>query len=152
MDKKGRLVALPPAVSDKTETSRGDAFEPCRSYSTHSEEWKTMHPDRGARFLATWSRGVAPMTRGPGIASNPSTPPGCRTDCLIGKCDTLAGSRDCLRCPVHGSSGLRPSTTWLKSGHPYRGASSSTLHYELNSFCTTQMRHPCPITIIRGAS
>ena len=92
VDKKGRLVALPPAVGDKTETSRGDAFEPCRSYSTHSEEWKTMHPDRGARFLATWSRGVAPMTRGPGIASNPSTPPGCRTDCLTGKCDTLAGS------------------------------------------------------------
>ena len=51
-----------------------------------------MHPDRGTRFLATWSRGVAPMTRGPGIASNPSTPPGCRTDYLTGKCDTLAGS------------------------------------------------------------
>ena len=29
------------------------------------------------------------------------------------RCDTLAGSRDFLRCPVHGSSGLRPSTTWL---------------------------------------
>ena len=26
--------------------------------------------------------------------------------------------RDCLLCPVHGSSGLRPSTTWLWSGHP----------------------------------
>ena len=29
------------------------------------------------------------------------------------RCDTLAGSRDLLRCPVHGSSGLRPSTSWL---------------------------------------
>ena len=116
--KKGRLVALPPAVSDKTETSMGDAFEPCRSYSTHSEEWKTMHPDRGARFLATWSRGVAPMTRGPGIASNPSTPPGCRTDCLTGKCDTLAGSEIFPRWSFPGSSALRASTPGLKSDDP----------------------------------
>ena len=97
---------------------RGDAFEPCRSYSTHSEEWKTMHPDRGARFLATWSRGVAPMTRGPGIASNPSTPPGCRTDCLIGKCDTLAGSEIFPRWSFPGSSALRASTPGLKSDDP----------------------------------
>ena len=43
-----------------------------------------LHPGRGARFLATWSRGAAPKTRGPGIANDPSTPPGCRTDCLTG--------------------------------------------------------------------
>ena len=35
----------------------------------------------GARFLATGRRGAAPMTRGPVVASNPATPPGCRTDC-----------------------------------------------------------------------
>ena len=51
-----------------------------------------MHPDRGARFLATWSRGVAPKTRGSGIASDPATPLGCRTDQSGNKCDTLAGS------------------------------------------------------------
>ena len=51
-----------------------------------------MHPDRGARFLATWSRGVAPKTRGSGIASDPATPLGCRTYQSGNKCDTLAGS------------------------------------------------------------
>ncbi len=49
--------------------------------------------------------------------------------------------RNRYQCLVHGSSGLRPSTTWLWSGHPLRGASSSTLHNELNDFCTSQMRH-----------
>ena len=38
------------------------------------------------------------------------------------------------------SSGLRPSTSGLKSGHPCRGASSSTLHNEVNSFYTALMR------------
>ena len=111
VDKKGRLVALPPAVGDKTETSRGDAFEPCRSYSTHSEEWKTMHPDRGARFLATWSRGVAPMTRGPGIAYDPDP---ARVSQRGGaeKCDTLAGSRSRHRLS-HRSSPLSRLDLWL---------------------------------------
>ena len=33
----------------------------------------------GCSFSSHRSRGVAPKTRGPGIASNPTTPPGCRT-------------------------------------------------------------------------
>ena len=41
------------------------------------------------------------------------------------------------------SSGLRPSTSGLKSGHPCRGASYPTLHYELNDLCKDQMRHLC---------
>ena len=51
------------------------------------------HPDRGARFLDRMSRGVAPKTPGyQWIPLSPTTPLGCRTDCLTGKCDTLAGS------------------------------------------------------------
>ena len=119
VDKMGRLFALPPAVSDKTETSRGDAFEPCRSYSTHSEEWKTMHPDRGARFLATWSRGVAPMTRGPGIASNrdPARVSHRLPDSLI-SATPWRGRISFPSSSFPESSGLRPSTSGLKTGDP----------------------------------
>ena len=46
-----------------------------------------------------------------GRRAEPSaTPPGCRTYQSVYQCDTLAGSRDRLRCLIHGSSGLRPST------------------------------------------
>ena len=46
----------------------------------------------GCPLLSHRSRGVAPMTRGSGIASDPATPLGCRTDRLTDMCDTLAGS------------------------------------------------------------
>ena len=48
------------------------------------------HPGRGARFLDRMSRGAAPKT--PVTNGSPKPPLGCRTDCLTGKCDTLAGS------------------------------------------------------------
>ncbi|WP_288965111.1 hypothetical protein, partial [uncultured Porphyromonas sp.] len=34
----------------------------------------------------------------------------------VSQCDTLAGSRDSLRCLIHGSSGLRPSTGGYEAG------------------------------------
>ena len=71
---------------------RGVAFERHRSHSSNCEEWGTKHPLWVPVFLVTWSRDVAPMTRGPGNASNPATPPGCRTYQSGNKCDTLAGS------------------------------------------------------------
>ena len=77
-----------------------------------------MHPDRGARFLAPWSRGVAPTTRGSGIACDPATPLGCRTHCLTGKCDTLTGSYIFHGILFPGSSALRASTPGLKSDDP----------------------------------
>ena len=40
------------------------------------------------------------------------------------------------------SSGLRPSTSGLKNGHPCRGASYPTPHDELNDLCKDQMSHP----------
>ena len=39
------------------------------------------------------------------------------------------------------SSGLRPSTSGLKNGHPCRGASYPTLPDELNDFCKDQIHH-----------
>ena len=52
-----------------------------------------------------------------GRRAEPSaTPPGCRTYQSVNQCDTLTGSRDCLHCPVHGSSGLRPSTCGYGAG------------------------------------
>ena len=75
-DKSGGRI-FPHLIS---EGAKGGAFELYISYPTHREEWGTMHPDRGARFLDTWSRGVAPKTRGSGIASDPATPLGCRTE------------------------------------------------------------------------
>ena len=50
------------------------------------------HPDRGTRFLDRMSRGVAPKTPGyQWIPLSPTTPLGCRTDCLTGKCTPLCG-------------------------------------------------------------
>ena len=46
---------------------RGDAFEWYGGYSSHHKGWVAKHPLAGARSIATWSRGVAPKTRGPGI-------------------------------------------------------------------------------------
>ena len=63
---EGRLSPIP----------RGNAFERHRSHSSNCEEWGTKHPLWVPVFLATWSRGVAPKTRGPDNASSPATPPG----------------------------------------------------------------------------
>ena len=68
-----------------------------------------MDPDRDPRFIATGRAAIAAMTCGQ-IDLLTSTPLGRRTHQSVYQCDALAGSRDCLLCPVHGSSGLRPST------------------------------------------
>ena len=54
----------------------------------------------------------------------------------------VVGSLAMLDPRVVGATPLDPV---LKSGHPCRGASYPTLHDELNSFCTAQMRQPCPL-------
>ena len=54
-----------------------------------------------------------------------TTPPGCRTDCQAGKCDTLSGSWGFLPAELSRGlrRGLRPSSTaGLKTVHPCRGA------------------------------
>ena len=45
----------------------------------------------GCPLHSLGSRGVAPKTRGLGNASNPATPPGCRTYQSVNQCDTLRG-------------------------------------------------------------
>ena len=52
----------------------------------------------------------------------------------------VAGS---LATPDPRVVGATPHDPGLKSGHPCRGASFTTLYNELNGFCTTQMRQPC---------
>ena len=52
----------------------------------------------------------------------------------------VAGS---LAMPDPRVVGATPLDPGLKSGHPCRGASFTTLYNQLNGFCTTQMRQPC---------
>ena len=92
-------------------------------------------PRRDHRFLDRRSRHEVPKTPRKKTQVKIYDPAGCRTYQSFNQCDTLAGSRDRLQRPIHRSSGL-------KSGHPYRGASFSTIHNELNGFYTSQMRHP----------
>ena len=92
-------------------------------------------PRRDHRFLDRVSRHEVPKT--PGMTSDPARV----SHCISGLIVRHPGGVGIVISLVHGSSGLRPSTTWLWSGHPLRGASSSTLHNELNDFCTSQMRH-----------
>ena len=82
-----------------------------------------------------------------GRRAEPSaTPPGCRTYQSVYQCDTLAGSRDRLRCLIHGSSGLRPSTAWLRSGHP-QGVPASTPSRRVLALADPSQRVPTPIDL-----
>ena len=89
-----------------------------------------MDPDRDPRFIATGRAAIAAMTCGQ-IDLLTSTPLGCRTHQSVYQCDTLAGSRDCLLCPVHGSRGYAPRPV-AKKRAPTRGAPFPTLHYWMN--------------------
>ncbi len=49
-------------------------------------------PRQGCPFFSPDVEGRSPEDSGLRWGSSPATPLGCRTDCLTGKCDTLAGS------------------------------------------------------------
>ena len=49
-------------------------------------------PRQGCPFFSPDVEGRSPEDSGLRWGSIPATPLGCRTDCLTGKCDTLAGS------------------------------------------------------------
>ena len=86
--------------------------------SDSSDLWAA--PLVGARFLATWSRGVAPKTRGSAIVCYPTTPLGCRTGCLTPRLVRHPGGVENLsRLPLPRSSALRASTRGLKNDDPY---------------------------------
>ena len=99
-------------------------------------------PRRDHRCLARWSRHVVPKTPGKKMLIKMHDP--ARVSHLpvrqsVRHPSGVAGLEP-HRNPE--SSGLRPSTSGLKSGHPCRGASYPTLHDELNDLCKDQMRHP----------
>ena len=109
------------------------------------------------------------MTRGSGIASDPATPLGCRTDRLTDMCDTLAGSYNLNASPFPGVFGTSASTCGLKNDDPSgaqprrdRQAVAAGLgsvdriaqRQGLSLLCfKTQMRHPWSHNreLIRGA-
>ena len=71
------------------------------------------------------SSALLASTPGKPTHSRYTTPLERRTYQSVNQCDTLAGSRDRLQWLIPGSS-------VLKSGHPCRGASFSTIHNDLN--------------------
>ena len=74
----------------------------------------------GRLVRATWSRGVAPKTRGSAIVCYPTTPLGCRTGCLTPRLVRHPGGVENLsRLPLPRSSALRASTRGLKNDDPY---------------------------------
>ena len=64
----------------------------CQTATSTEDLPNHVAPRQGCPLRSHRSRGAAPKTRGSAITSDPTTPPGCRTDCLTGKCDTMAGS------------------------------------------------------------
>ena len=56
---------------------------------------------------------------------------------------TPSRGRDRYGCLVHGSSGLRPSTTWLGSGHPQGVLRSTRFINGWSGFSTAQMHRLC---------
>ena len=99
------------------------------------------HPRSGDRCTEPRPYTLDPLRVAEQKSSVPSTPPRCRTDCLTGKCDTLAGSR-LLAMSGPRVSGATPLDHVAKKRAPTRGASFPTLHNELSGFCATQMRNP----------
>ena len=57
---------------------------------------------------------------------------------------TPSGVAGSLATPDPRVVGATPLDPGLKSGHPCRGASFTTLHNEWSGSCNAQMRHPCP--------
>ena len=100
-------------------------------------------PRRDHRFLDRVSRHVVPKT--PGIDDafkvyDPARVSHIPVSQSVRHPSGVAGS---LTTPDPRVVGATPLVPGLKSGHPCRGASFTSLYNELNGFCTTQMRHPC---------
>ena len=116
--------------SDYSNTACWGAALPDPSGALSDSSDKTAHPPGSAseaprQGCSVFSPGVEEgrkprrRPRDSSVGKFPSTPPGRRTDCLTGKCDTLSGSYLFMmvnRFP--GSSALRASTTGLKAGDP----------------------------------
>ncbi len=105
--------SAPPDLSDSS-----DKTAPLR-------DRQARHPGRGARCLARVSRRGASPDEDPGIArcgEISTTPPGCRTDCLTGKCDALSGSYTIYASSIPGVIGTSCLDTRAKSRRSLRGS------------------------------
>ena len=100
-------------------------------------------PRRDHRFLDRVSRHEVPKTPGNDDAFKVYDPARVSHIPVSQSVRHPSGVAGSLATPDPRVVGATPLDPGLKSGHPYRGASFTTLHSGLNGFCTTQMRHPC---------
>ena len=99
-------------------------------------------PRRDHRFLDRVSRHVVPKTPGNDDAFKVYDPARVSHIPVSQPVRHPSGVAGSLATPDPRVVGATPLDPGLKSGHPCRGASFTTLYNELNGFCNTQMRHP----------
>ena len=100
-------------------------------------------PRRDHRFLDRVSRHEVPKTPGNDDAFKVYDPARVSHIPVSQSVRHPSGVGGSLAMPDPRVVGATPLDPGLKSGHPCRGASFTTLYNELNGFCTTQMRQPC---------
>ena len=105
-------------------------------------------PRRDHRFLDRVSRHEVPKTPGNDDAFKVYDPARVSHIPVSQSVRHPSGVAGSLATPDPRVVGATPLDPGLKSGHPCRGDSFTTLYNELNGFCTTQMRHPCLSTIL----
>ena len=117
---------------------RGDAFERYRSLSTHCEEWRTMHPDRGARSI-----GIGHPRSGDRCTEHqPTTSTPCGSPSTHLQCRRPTRGRGMMCTFIHRSSALRASTD---------AYGASILRMRESRLCSGLHMRSCPMTLRRSA-
>ena len=110
-----------PRSGDRCTTPHPAPLDPARA--SPSSHHPSLHPARGAFFVARVSEGRSPDD--PGYATDPISPrprQGSVVMALVRGSDTLSGSHSIRHIAANpGSSALRASTTGLCRSDPYRG-------------------------------
>ena len=101
-------------------------------------------PRRDHRFLDRVSRHEVPKTPGNDDAFKVYDPARVSHIPVSQSVRHPSGVAGSLATPDPRVVGATPLDPGLKSGHPCRGASFTTLHNEWSGSCNAQMRHPCP--------
>ena len=99
-------------------------------------------PRRDHRFLDRVSRHLMPKTPGNDDAFKVYDPARVSHIPVSQSVRHPSGVAGSLATPDPRVVGATPLDPGLKSGHPCRGASFTTLHNEWSGSCNTQMRHP----------
>ena len=102
-------------------------------------------PRRDHRFLDRVSRHVVPKTPGNDDAFKVYDPARVSHIPVRQSVRHPSGVAGSLATPDPRVVGATPLDPGLKSGHPCRGASFTTLHNEWSGSCNAQMRHPWTI-------